>query len=63
MLTNCGEVYAWGENDCGQIGNGCDDNQLIPMKVRGFNYEKVVMISCGWNHSIALTGCGHRLGL
>jgi hypothetical protein len=27
--------------------------------VKGFNNERVVMISCGWNHSMALTECGH----
>jgi alpha-tubulin suppressor-like RCC1 family protein len=59
VLTNCGEVYAWGVNDFGQIGNGCNEDQLIPIKVKGFNNERVVMISCGWNHSIALTECGH----
>jgi RCC1 and BTB domain-containing protein len=59
VLTNCGEVYAWGENDFGQIGNGCYDNQLKPIKVKGFNNERVVMISCGWIHSMALTECGH----
>ncbi len=46
-------------NDFGQIGNGCNEDQLIPIKVKGFNNERVVMISCGWNHSIALTECGH----
>jgi tRNA A-37 threonylcarbamoyl transferase component Bud32 len=59
VLTNCGEVYAWGWNNCGQIGNGCNDDQLIPIKVKGFNSERVVMISCAWNHSMALTECGH----
>jgi hypothetical protein len=59
VLTNCGEVYAWGSNHCGQIGNGCNDAQLIPIKVKGFNNEKVVMISCGYEHSMALTECGH----
>jgi alpha-tubulin suppressor-like RCC1 family protein len=43
----------------GQIGNGCNDNQLIPIKVKGFNNERVVMISCGYFHSMALTECGH----
>jgi hypothetical protein len=56
---NCGEVYAWGRNYCGQIGNGCNSDQLIPIKVKGFNNERVVMISCGWSHSMALTECGH----
>jgi alpha-tubulin suppressor-like RCC1 family protein len=59
VLTNCGEVYAWGSNYYGQIGNGCNDNQSIPIKVKGFNNERVVMISCGHFHSMALTECGH----
>jgi alpha-tubulin suppressor-like RCC1 family protein len=59
LLTNCGEVYAWGRNSWGQIGNGCNDYQLIPIKVKGFNNERVVMISCGAYHSMALTECGH----
>jgi alpha-tubulin suppressor-like RCC1 family protein len=59
VLTNYREVYAWGANDWGQIGNGCNRNQLIPIKVKGFNNERVVMISCGLLHSMALTECGH----
>jgi alpha-tubulin suppressor-like RCC1 family protein len=59
VLTNCGEVFAWGGNDQGQIGNGWIDIQLIPIKVKGFDNEKVVMISCGSKHSMALTECGH----
>jgi alpha-tubulin suppressor-like RCC1 family protein len=59
VLTNYGEVYTWGNNDWGQIGNSCNDNQLIPIKVKGFNNERVVMISCGYWHSMALTECGH----
>jgi hypothetical protein len=59
VLTNCGEVYAWGHNYWGQIGNGCNDNQLKPIKVKGFNNERVVMISCGEFYSMALTECGH----
>ncbi len=58
-LTNSGEVYAWGWNHFGQIGNCCNDNQLIPIKGEGFNNKRVVMISCGWGHSMALTECGH----
>ncbi len=59
VLTNCGEVYVWGYNYWGQIGNGCNDNQLIPIKVKSFNNERVVMISCGYYHSMVLTECGH----
>jgi hypothetical protein len=59
VLTNCGEVYAWGSNYYEQIGNGCNSDQLIPIKVKGFSNERVVMISCGSRHSMALTECGH----
>jgi alpha-tubulin suppressor-like RCC1 family protein len=60
VLTNLGEVYAWGNNVLGQIGvEGCENVQLVPIKVIGFNSERVVMISCGIDYSLALTECGH----
>ncbi len=58
VLTNCGEVYAWGSNRFGQIGNACNSDQLMPIKMKGFNNERVVMISCGLWHSMALTESG-----
>jgi alpha-tubulin suppressor-like RCC1 family protein/tRNA A-37 threonylcarbamoyl transferase component Bud32 len=58
VLTNCGEVYAWGWNGRGQIGNGCYRFQLTPIKVKGCYNERVVMISCGECHSMVLTECG-----
>ncbi len=51
VLTIDGEVYAWGWNYSGQVGNrssGAKVCQLIPIKLKGFNDEKVVMISCGY---------------
>jgi hypothetical protein len=57
-LTFSGYVYAWGVNEFGQIGNGRFDHQIIPMKLNGFDSEKVVMISCGRIHSMALTKSG-----
>jgi alpha-tubulin suppressor-like RCC1 family protein len=61
VLTNSGQVYAWGSNEFGQIGNERSDKnecQLIPIKVNGFNEEKVIQISCGGYHSMALTESG-----
>ncbi len=57
-LTNDGEVYAWGWNSSGQIGNGNNENQVEPTKVTGFNNQKVIMISTGLCHSMALTESG-----
>jgi hypothetical protein len=61
ILTNSGEVYAWGRNYLGQIWNVRNSlfgYQLIPIKVNCFNDEKVIMISCGFHHSMALTKSG-----
>jgi alpha-tubulin suppressor-like RCC1 family protein len=61
VLTNSGEVYAWGYNTGGQIGNGRSgllEYQSIPKKVNDFNDEKVKQISCGYLHSMALTENG-----
>ncbi len=60
-LTDSGEVYAWGRNYDGQVGNGRGGKykyQLKPVKGNGFNGEKVTMISCGSRHSMALTSSG-----
>jgi hypothetical protein len=58
VLTSSGEVYAWGYNEFGQIGNSCNIYQYKPIKVNGFNNKKLVMISCGAHHSMALTESG-----
>jgi hypothetical protein len=59
LLTKFGEVYAWGENKFGQIGNGSNNDQLEnPIRIEGFDNEKVVMISCGAVFSMALTESG-----
>jgi alpha-tubulin suppressor-like RCC1 family protein len=56
-LNEDGDVYGWGNNQFGQTGNKSDLKQLCPNKVQGIS-EKVVQISCGLNHSMALTENG-----
>jgi hypothetical protein len=58
VLTKSGEVYAWGCNSWGQIGNGCNKHQSTLFRVKGFDGEKVTAISCGFWHSMALTESG-----
>ncbi len=60
VLTLNNEVHVWGYNGFGQIGNGSEEFfHLIPIKLNEFNDEKVISISCGFRHSMALTDCGH----
>ena len=32
-ITTSGDLYMWGANDYGKIGNGTTEDQLIPYKV------------------------------
>ena len=34
LLTSDGEVYAFGDNACGQVGNGTEEPQFRPVKVK-----------------------------
>lgn len=47
-----GEVYAWGDNSFGQLGDGTATMRLTPVKVNGL--ANVVFISAGGFHNLAL---------
>lgn len=55
-LTSDGKVHAWGRNDHGQLGNGNQVTQLLPIEVTGL--ADVAMIGAGASHSLALDGNG-----
>jgi alpha-tubulin suppressor-like RCC1 family protein len=55
VLTQSGDVYSFGYNCFGQLGCNNTYDQKIPIKVTGFESEKVISISCGYEHSLALT--------
>ena len=54
VLTKDGNLYMWGYNWCGQIGNGDKEQQLTPVKV----LDNVVLASLGYLHSGAVTEDG-----
>lgn len=59
-ITVDGELYSWGSNNCGQLGNG-PNNQPTPRRITGHLVsanKKVVSMSCGQSFSIALTEDG-----
>ncbi|XP_037335563.2 RCC1 and BTB domain-containing protein 1 isoform X1 [Pungitius pungitius] len=62
-LTLDGEVFAWGYNNCGQIGSGSTANQPGPRKVTGCLQGKTAVgITCGQTSSMALVDNGEVYG-
>ncbi|KAI4497020.1 hypothetical protein M0802_007766 [Mischocyttarus mexicanus] len=58
-LTDEGEVYAWGQNNCGQIGSGIVSNQGAPRKINSALTGKIVTsITCGQTYSMIVTSSG-----
>lgn len=62
-LTRDGEIYAWGQNNCGQVGTGTTANQPTPRKISSvIGARNVVSISCGQTSSVALLENGEVYG-
>ena len=57
-LTANGSVWSWGDGACGKLGHGDEQQQLLPKKVEAFAGRRVVAVSAGSNHSIAITADG-----
>ncbi|XP_077154207.1 RCC1 and BTB domain-containing protein 1 [Ranitomeya variabilis] len=63
VLTSNGEVFAWGYNNCGQIGSGTTANQPTPRRVCAQLQSKVVIaVAAGPTCSMAITDNGQVYG-
>jgi alpha-tubulin suppressor-like RCC1 family protein len=51
-----GEVWAWGKNDFGQLGDSTIMGRSTPVKVKQLN--NVIQVAAGVNHSLALKNDG-----
>ncbi|GMH78228.1 hypothetical protein TrST_g897 [Triparma strigata] len=56
-VTEDGAVYTWGGGEHGQLGHGDKVNKTVPTLITSLDYA-VTQITCGWSHSVALSGCG-----
>ncbi|KAH9512730.1 RCC1 and BTB domain-containing protein 1 [Bulinus truncatus] len=62
-LLEQGEVYAWGQNNCGQVGTGSSTNQPSPRKITSvIGSRSAVAIACGQTSSMALLDNGEVYG-
>ncbi|XP_071723330.1 ultraviolet-B receptor UVR8-like [Rutidosis leptorrhynchoides] len=57
-VTEDGELYGWGWGRYGNLGLGDRNDRLVPEKVFGNNVEKMVMVACGWRHTISVSNSG-----
>ena len=57
-LTANGAVCSWGDGEDGQLGHGNEQNKLLPKKVETFAGRRVVALSAGSRHSLAITADG-----
>lgn len=57
------QVYAWGQNNCGQVGSSISTNQGAPRQVNSnLAGKKVVYISCGQTSTMAVIENGEVYG-
>ncbi|EOD08802.1 hypothetical protein EMIHUDRAFT_358730 [Emiliania huxleyi CCMP1516] len=57
-LTAGGAVWSWGDGDYGQLGHGDTQDQLLPKRIEALAGQRVIAVSAGYSHSLALTADG-----
>ncbi|MCM8806244.1 MAG: FG-GAP-like repeat-containing protein [Candidatus Omnitrophica bacterium] len=56
-LDKDGNVWAWGDNTYGQLGNGTNNDSVYPVKAMGLS--EIKMIAAGQKHSMAIDKDGN----
>jgi len=56
LLTEGGEVFCWGANEVGELGDGTLSSRSTPQRVRGM--DVIQAVSCGSNHTCVVTNAG-----
>ncbi|GMF18203.1 unnamed protein product [Phytophthora lilii] len=58
VITDSGELYTFGMNDCGQLGLDHMQHQSTPQLVKSLEGTEVAMVACGLYHTIFCTAGG-----
>ncbi|KAJ3675221.1 hypothetical protein LUZ60_004263 [Juncus effusus] len=63
-VTEDGELYGWGWGRYGNLGLGDRNDRLTPQKVNSIQGERMVVVACGWRHTITVSesGCIYTYG-
>ncbi|CAA6660402.1 unnamed protein product [Spirodela intermedia] len=54
-VTEDGDLYGWGWGRYGNLGLGDRDDRLIPEKVSAVDGQKMILVACGWRHTITVS--------
>uniref|UniRef100_A0A6N2L9Q1 Aminotransferase class I/classII large domain-containing protein n=1 Tax=Salix viminalis TaxID=40686 RepID=A0A6N2L9Q1_SALVM len=57
-VTEDGELYGWGWGRYGNLGLGDRNDRLVPEKISLVNGDKMIMVACGWRHTISVSSSG-----
>ncbi|KAL0585650.1 hypothetical protein ABG067_004573 [Albugo candida] len=58
LISESGELYTFGMNDCGQLGLDHTQHQSTPQLVKALLGHQVSMVSCGLYHMVLCTAKG-----
>lgn len=61
VLTDNGQVWMFGEGKFGRLGNGTEENQLVPQMVEILNGIRIKQVACGGFHSCAIADSGEAV--
>ena len=57
-ITADSAVWSWGSGGCGRLGHGDEHDRLLPKQIEAFAGQRVVAVSAGAGHSLALAADG-----
>ncbi|KAE8810905.1 ultraviolet-B receptor UVR8-like [Hordeum vulgare] len=57
-ITEGGDLYGWGWGRYGNLGLSDRDDRSVPEKVSSVEGEKMVLVACGWRHSVSVSSSG-----
>lgn len=58
LIADDGRVFSFGSGGNGKLGHGDQANQLVPKQIGALGFQKVVRVSAGPCHTLALTAQG-----